>query len=111
MSTIFLVQLDTFYSHQDYEQVKFHKSRVFISLVAPTQTGQSQPFYIWLKIGTFQSKFDKIYFFPSTSSNLYDVMQKIAFVQSVFFEFIDSLQNSGTKYFLTFDDSCEQICN
>ena len=37
-------------------------------------------------------------------------MQKIEFVQDVIFEFIDSLQNSGTKYFLIFDDSCQEIC-
>ena len=33
------------------------------------------------------------------------------FVRGVNFEFIDSLKNNGTKYLLTFDDSCEEICN
>ena len=27
------------------------------------------------------------------------------------FEFIDSLNNNGTKYFVIFDNSCEEICN
>ena len=39
------------------------KNRVFISLVGPSETGKSQLIYNWLKIGTFQPKFDKIYFF------------------------------------------------
>ena len=39
------------------------KNRVFNSLVGPSETGKSQPLYNWLKNGTFQQKFDKIYFF------------------------------------------------
>ena len=91
------------------------KDRVFISLVGPSETGKSQLIYNWLKIGTFQPKFDKIYFFYQHSQPLYDVMQKeiknLEFVQGVNFEFIDSLKNNGTKYLLIFDDSCEEICN
>ena len=52
------------------------KNRVFISLVGPSETGKSQNLYIWLKIGTFQPKFDKIYFFYQHSLPLYDVMRK-----------------------------------
>ena len=91
------------------------KNRVFISLVGPSETGKSQLIYNWLKIGKFQPKFDKIYFFYQHSQPLYDVMQKeienLEFVQGVNFEFIDSLKNNGTKYLLIFDDSCEEICN
>ena len=91
------------------------KNRVFISLVGPSETGKSQFIYNWLKIGTFQPKFDKVYFFYQHSQPLYDVMQKeienLEFVQGVNFEFIDSLKNNGTKYFLIFDDSWEEICN
>ena len=91
------------------------KNRVFISLVDPSETGKSQLIYIWLKIGTFQPKFDKVYVFYQHSQPLYDVMQKgienLEFVQGVNFEFIDSLKNNGTKYLLFFDDSCEEICN
>ena len=31
------VRKDTFYPHQDYEEVNFYKKRVFISLVGPSQ--------------------------------------------------------------------------
>ena len=91
------------------------KNRVFISLVGPSETGKSQLIYNWLKIGTFQPKFDKIYFFYQHSQPLYDVMQKefenLEFVQGINFEIIDSLKNNGTKYLLIFDDSCEKICD
>ena len=91
------------------------KNRVFISLVGPSETGNSPLPYNWLKIGTFQPKFDKIYFFYPHSQPLYDVMQKeienSEFVRGVNFEFIDSIKNNGTKYLLFFDDSCEEICN
>ena len=91
------------------------KNRVFISLVVPSETGKSQLIYNCLKNGTFQPKFDKIYFFYQHSQPLHDVMQKeiesLEFVRGVNFEFIDSLKNNGTKYLLIFDDSCEEICN
>ena len=91
------------------------KNRVFVSLVGPSETGISQLLYNWLKIGTFQSKFDKIYFFYQHSQPLYDVMQieieNLEFVPGTNFEFIDSLKNNGTKYLLIFDDSCGEICN
>ena len=38
-------------------------------------------------------------------------VDNLEFVQSVHFEFINSLKNSGTKYLLNFDDSCAEICN
>ena len=91
------------------------KNRVFISLVGPSETGKIQLIYNWLKLGTFQPKFDKIYFFYQNSQPLYDVMQKeienLEFVQGVNFEFIDSSRNNGTNYLLIFDDSCEEIRN
>ena len=90
------------------------KNRVFISLVGPSENGKTQLIYNWLKIGTFQPKFDKIYFFYQHSQPLYDVMQKsenLEFVQGVNFEFFDSLKNNGTNYLLIFDDSCGKICN
>ena len=91
------------------------KDRVFISLVGPSETGKSQLVYNWLKIGTFQPKFDKIYFFYQHSQPLYDVMQKeienLEFVQVVHFEFIDSLKSNGIKYLLIFDNSRGEICN
>ena len=38
-------------------------------------------------------------------------IKNLEFVRGVNFEFIDSLKNNGTKYFLIFDDSCEEMCN
>ena len=77
------------------------KNRVFTSLVGPSETGKSQLIYHWLEIGRFQTKFEKIYFFYQHSKPLYNVMQKeiknLEFVQSVYFEFFDSLKNNGTK--------------
>ena len=109
------VRQDIFYSRQGYEQVNFYKNRVFISLVGPSKTGKSQFIYNWLKIGTFPPEFDKIYIFYQHSQLLYDVTQNkienIEFVRGVNFEFIDSLENNGTTYLLTFVDSCEEICN
>ena len=91
------------------------KTRVFISLVGPSETGKSQLIYSWLKIGTFQPNFDEVYFFYQRSQPLYDVMLKeiesIEFVQGVNFEFFDSLKNKGTKYLLIFDNSCDENCN
>ena len=91
------------------------KYRVFISLVGPSETTKSQLIYNWLKIGTFQPKFDKFYFFYQHYQPLYNVMQKeienLEFVCGVNFEFSDSLKNNGTKSLLIFDDSCEEICN
>ena len=96
-------------------KVNSTKNRVFISLVGPSETGKSQLIYNWLKIGTFQPKFDKICFFYQYSQPPYIAMQKeikyLEFVQAVKFEFIDSLKNNGTKYLLIFADSCEEICN
>ena len=93
------------------------KNRVFFSLVGPSETGKLQLNSNWLKIGTFQPKFDKIYFFHQYFEfvrNFVDVVQKeiedLEFLQGVIFEFIVSLENNGTKYLLLFDDSCEQIC-
>ena len=84
-------------------------------MVGPCETRKSQLIYNWLKIGTFQPKFDKTFFFYEHSQLLYDVIQKeienLVFDQGVFFEIIDSLKNNGTKYLLFCDNSCEEICN
>ena len=86
------------------------KNRVFISLVGAGESGKSQLIYQWLKNDTFQPKF-----FYQHFRTLYDAMLKEIenneFVQGVNFDFIDSLENNGTKYLLIFDDSCQEICN
>ena len=90
------------------------KSRVFIPLIGPSETGKSQLIYNWLKNGTFQPKFDKVYFFYQHFQPLHDVMQKeienLEFVQVVNFEFMDSLKNNGTKYLLIYDEYAGKLC-
>ena len=51
------------------------KNRVFISLVGPSETGKSELIYNWLKLETFQTKFDKIYFFINIP-NLFTMLCK-----------------------------------
>ena len=72
-----------------------------MSMVGPSESGKTQLIYEWLTNGTFQPKFDKIYFFYQFYQSLYDKMQKeidcIEFVKGVIFELIDSLKNNGTK--------------
>ena len=91
------------------------KNRVFISLRRPGESRKSQLIYQWLKNDTFQPRFDTILFLYQHFQPLYDVMlqkiENIEFVQGVNFDFIDSLENNGTKYLLIFDDSCQEICN
>ena len=38
-------------------------------------------------------------------------IENLEFVHGSNFEFIDWLENNGTKYLLIFDNSCEKICN
>ena len=82
------------------------KNRFFISLVGPSDSGKTYLIHKWLKVGTFQPKFDKFYFFYQHSQPLFDVMQKeidnLELVQGVHFDFINS--NNGTKHLLIFDD-------
>ena len=109
-----VVQQSTVHFRQHHERVNFYKSMCLYIVVGSNRDGKVNFFYNWLKIGTFQPKFDKIYFFYQHSQPLYDVMQKkignLVFVQGINFEFIGSLKNNGTKYLLIFDDSCEKIC-
>ena len=91
------------------------KNRFFISLVGSSDSGKTYLIHEWLKVGTFQPKFDKTYFLHQHPQPLYDVMQReidnLEFVQGVHFEIINSLKNNCTKYLLFFDDSCVEICN
>ena len=91
------------------------KNRIFISPVGPRNSGKTYLIHEWLKVGTFQPKFDKIYFFYQHPQPLYDVMRKeidnFELAQGVHFEFDNSLKNNGTKDLLIFDDSRAEICN
>ena len=91
------------------------KDRVFISLVGPSGSGKSRLIFDWLKIGTFQPEFDKIYYFYQHYQPLYGLMKEkiknIEFINGVDFQFIEKLPNNGKNYLLIFDDSCEEIFN
>ena len=52
------------------------KNHIFISLVGPSDSGKTYLIHEWLKVGTFQPKFDKTYFFYQHPQALYDVMKK-----------------------------------
>ena len=105
----------SFYRRQDYEQINFYEKPSFYFIGWSAETGKLQFVYSWLKIGAFQPKCGKIYFFYQLCQPLYDVMQKeienLEFVRGVNFEFFDSLKNNGTKYLLVFDHSCEEKCS
>ena len=81
-------------------------------LVSPSETGEPQLTFKWIKIGKFDPNFT---FFVNTRKPLYDVMPKKTdnseFFQDVNFELIDSLKYNRSKYLLLFDDSCGEICN
>ena len=91
------------------------KDRVFISLVGPSGSGKSRLIFDWLKIGTFQPEFDKIYYFYQHYQPLYGLMKEkiknIEFINGIDFQFIEQLPNNGKNYLLIFDDSCEEIFN
>ena len=63
----------------------------------------------------FNQRLTKFTFFYQHSEPFYDVMQieieNIEFVRGVNFEIFDSFYNNGSKYWLIFDDSCEEIGN
>ena len=90
------------------------KNRFFISLVGPRKSGKTFLIPEWLKVETFQPKFDKIFFSINTFNHSMMSCKKIdnlEFVQGVHFEFINSLKINGTKYMLIFDDCCAEFCN
>ena len=103
------VRQDTYYPHQDYEQVNFYKKSSLYFFGWYLQNGKIAAYLQLAKNGTFQPKFDKIYFSYQHFQRLYKVMQKeiknLEVVQGVNSEFIDSLENNGTRYLLIFDDS------
>ena len=95
------------------ERLIFTKNRVFTSLFGPSETGKLQLLYNWLKRGTFQPKFDTVYFFYQHSQTFYAAKQKefenLEFVRGVNFEFIDTLKNNGTMNLLIVDDSVKRF--
>ena len=106
---------DTFYIHQDYEQGNFSKKSSFYNIGWSFRNWKIAAYLQLAKKWNISTKVGQNLLFYQYSQPLYDVMQKeiekYEFVRGVNFEFIDSLKNNGTKYLLSFDDSCEEICN
>ena len=61
-------------------------------MVGPSESSKTHLIYEWVTNGTFEPKFDKIYFIYQCYQTLYDKMQKkidcIEFVKRVTFELI-----------------------
>lgn len=87
--------------------------RIFMSLVGPSGSGKTQLLLEMLVNGTFQPKFDKIFYFyqhyQPTYSIMLDTVKNVEFIKCVDFELIDNLPNDGSRYLLIFDDSCTEI--
>ena len=112
---IFAVRQDTFYAHQDYEQVNFLQKIESLYHWLVLQKRENRSFFtIGSKLDNCNQSLTKFIFFQHPQP-LYDVTQKefenLEFVRGVNFEVIDSLKNNGTKHLLIFDDSYEEICN
>ena len=75
------------------------KEQIFISLVSPSGSGKSHLIFDWLKIGTFETAFDKIFYFNQQYQPLYNQMQRkdLKFIEGVDFDLIENLPNNGTK--------------
>ena len=104
-----VVQRDTFYLHQNYQQVNSYKnSRSYIIGRSPRDEKVATYFQLAQKWNLPTKIWQNLLFYQHFEP-LYDVMQneieKLEFVQGVNFEFLDSLKNNGTKYLLIFDDS------
>ena len=74
---------------------------------------ENASYFDWLKVGTFQPKFDKIYYFYHHNQLLYGQIQRknLKFIQGVDYELMEVRPNNGTKYLLIFDNSSEEISN
>ena len=109
------VRHDTFYFHQDYEQVNFNKKSSLYSIGWPLRTWKIAPFLKLAKNWNISTRVWQSLLFYQHSQPPYEIIQKeienLEFVRGINFEFIDSLKNNGTKYLLNFDESCEEFCN
>ena len=64
-----VVQSGTFYPRQDYKQVKFYKISHLYSIGWSVRDGKVTTYFQLVKIGFFQQKFDKNYFFVNIPSH------------------------------------------
>ena len=78
-----------------------------------SRSGKFHLIFDWLIIGTFQTDFDKVYYFYQPYQSLYRLISKniknFHFIQGGDFEFIQSLHNNGTKCLPIFDAFCEKM--
>ena len=70
------VRQDTFYPHQENEQGIFYKKLCLFFIGWSFRNWKITADFNWLKIGTFQPKFDRSHIFYQHSQPLYNVMQK-----------------------------------
>ena len=109
------VRQDTFYPHQDHEQVNFYEKSSLYFIGWSFKNWKIAVSLQLAKNWNISTKVWQNFHFIQHSQPLYDVMQKeienFEFVRGVNFEFIDSLKNNSTKYLLFFDDSWEELCN
>ena len=88
------------------------KERFLISLSGPSGSGKMYFVFDWFKVVTFQPKFDKKKFFFQHYQSYGQMQRKnLKFIQGVDYELIENLPNTGTKYPLKIDESCEEISN
>ena len=76
------------------------KNRIFISLAGPSDFGKTYLIHEWLKVGTFQPKLDKTYFFSQHLQPICDVMQtckKKLITLSLFKVYTSNLSNRWKK--------------
>ena len=110
-----IVQLDTFYHQENYEQVNFYKNRTFISLFGPIRDGKVTNFLHVAQNCYVSNKIDQKLLFYQISQPLYVVTQGeiegLEFVHCVNFEFSRYAKNNGTKNLLFFDHSCKYNFN
>ena len=96
------------------------KNGIFLSLVGPSVTGNSQLIYNWLKNGDIKPKSVKICYFYQHSQSLYDAMQKeieyLESVQGVDFQFEESVKKHRYKvmvnlwWFMLKDLQFKSVC-
>lgn len=87
--------------------------RMLMSLVGPSGSGKSELIHKMLLNGTFQPKFDKVFYFYQYYQVLYDrileTVENIEFIKFTDFQMIQKFPNDGTNYLLIFDDSSTEI--
>ena len=107
-------QKDAFYIHPSFQQNSFCKKTAFLNLwldrAIPAKLTGYMSGWMLEHSKTCLTKFIVSINTLNHSMMLCKKIDKIEFVQGVHFEFIHSSKNNCTKYLLSFDDSCAEIC-